>query len=235
MKVINKLDAKLFIDNKVINSTFLPLAGRGNQEVLGGFSFGKDYWYLTERFFGLEIINDDQILLHYKYLNDNQVYDFLIEEDSPLLIEDKISKWDNENQKLEFIDFKIEITLKFLETRIDNIVLKVTERADDSWGETYIPGIKESSYIVKEGDEINASLLKKDKLKIIIKKIDGINVYLDVFDNSSMNKEFILNQFYFLYLKSNGGFNTRYDYESWSWDIKIEIEIKDSIKFKGKW
>ena len=45
----------------------------------------------------------------------------------------------------------------------------------------------------------------------------------------------IINPLTLAHLSESGGFNTRYDYESWNWWMEIKLNIKGAVMLKGEW
>ena len=148
IKIIKELYAEMYLGDKVIRGEFSPLSGSATQEILGAFHFGDDYWKIAERFKGVKLLDDGNILIKYEYQfaenrKDFEVVDFILEPDKILVIDDdKIGRWNKETREQETDDVVFKFYLHYEDVEIDEnkLVLLFKEVADDSWGETFKNG-----------------------------------------------------------------------------------------------
>ena len=246
-KIIKELYAEMILGDKTFRGEFLPLVGSATQKTLGGFHFGKEYWSIVERFKGVQLLDNGNILIKYQYQFAEQrekyeVVDFVLEPDKVLIIDDdKIGHWseDKRKQETEDVVFKFYLHYEEVEINENELVLQFHEKASDSWGETYINGDECWGMPVKLGSKTESRLIKEEKIEYIITKIDGLNIELecrgeyqtDRYPSVNINKA-SLNQYYFMHSNSSGGFNTRYDYESWHRSMDIRLKIDNAIMLK---
>ena len=229
-EIIKGIYINVTIDNKkTYMSTFNPLLKEP-------FHFEVDAFPdVGGLFTNVELLEDGTVSMNFK---ENKI---VLTRNKPIIIEDEISVWDRDRREDIPHKVRFELHLKYQEVEIDkhNLSLVAIEKAD---GEACIPGNKTRKIPVKEGEIISASLLKDEQLRLQIKKVDGLNITIEALNPVRRDvypcdfvKTIIINQFQFLNLYSEGGYNTRYDYESWHWGMQIKLDIKGAVQFKGEW
>ena len=250
IKIIKELYAEMYLINgEVLKGEFSPLSGSAIQETLGAFYFGQDYWKIPERFKGVKLLENGNILIKYQYqFAENrksfEVVDFILEPDKVLVIDDdKIGRWNKETrtQETDDIVFKFYLHYKEVEVDVNKLVLQFKEEASDSWGETFKSGKEEWELPVQLGASTKSRLIKDEAIVYKIVELNGTNITLecrgeyqtDRYPNINVDK-ILLNQFYFMHTYGSGGFNTRYDYESWHRSMDIKLKLDNAIMFKGE-
>ena len=142
---------------------------------------------------------------------------FNLEPGEPLVITDYFDKK----------PIKIRLECEFLDVEVDEnkLQLLVSESASDSCGAYYRNGIDKSVVPAKEGTTFTSKLLLKDNQKILIEKVDGLSVTLNI-DGTTHT----IDPFHYYFTSSSGCANSRYDVDSWERYFSIEIDIPNSIK-----
>ena len=242
IKYIDNLSAVLITnEGATCNGTFSPTKIT--------FSFGGDFWWMNNRYFvadassGAKLLEDGSILIPYRYKGKKELETTIkLENDKSLTIEDEFVQYNGKEEKITRFNVIMNLHYEELEIEDGNLSLLVHEEADDSWGETYITGKKEYTVPLKVGEIINAQLFKKQKLRIKISDIENDKITLECMDYFHRSTypmteihKIIINPLMLAHLSESGGFNTRYDYESWNWWMEIKLNIKGAVMFKGEW
>ena len=238
IKYIKKLSATLLTEEgKKIDGTFSPTKMT--------FCFGGDYWWMNNRYFYNEgkLLEDGSFEIPYRYKGESKLETLIkLENNMPITINDEFASYKGAEKQIHH--FKVIMELQYEEKEIDenNLSLLVHEEADDSSGETYISGKKDYEVPIKVGEIINAQLFKKQQLRIKIGDISYNKITLECLDYfhrstypATQIHKIVIDPLHLIHLSENGGFNTRYDYESWSWWMEIKLNIKDALMFKGEW
>ena len=249
IKIIKELYAEMCLGDQVIKGEFSPLSGSATQEVLGGFQFGEDYWKISERFKGVKLLDNGNLLIKYEYQfseshNNYEVVDFILEPDKVLVVDDdKIGHWNAKERKQETNDVIFKFYLHYEEVEIDknSLVLQFKEVGSTTCGEGFKNGDEEWEIPVQLGNSTKSRLIIKENIIYKIIDIKGLDITLeckgeyqtDRYPNVNVDK-ILINQFYFMHTYSSGGYSTRYDYESWHRSMDIKLKIDDAIMFKGE-
>ena len=249
IKIIKELYSEMHLGDKVVRGEFSPLFGSANQEILGGFQFGEEHWKIAERFKGVKPLDDGNLLIKYQYQfaenrKNYEVVDYTLEPDKALVIDDdKIGRWNAETRRQETDDviFKFYLHYEEIEISEKNFVLRFKEEASDSYGKTYKSGKEEWELPVKVGATTESRLIKEETITYKITEVDGTNIILECKGEYQTDRypkirvrKVLLNQYYFMHTYSSGGFNTRYDYESWHRSMDIRLKFDGAIMFKGE-
>ena len=249
IKIIKELYAEMYLGDKVIKGEFSPLSGSAIQEILGAFYFGQDYWKIPERFKGVKLLENGNVLIKYQYqFAENrksfEVVDFILEPDKVLVIDDdKIGRWNKETRTQETDDVTFKFYLHYEEVKVDenNLVLQFKEKGSTTCGEGFKNGDEEWEMPVQLGNSTKSRLIVNENIIYKIIEINGLDITLecrgeyqtDRYPNVNVDK-ILINQFYFMHTFASGGYNTRYDAESWHRSMDIRLKLDDAIMFKGE-
>ena len=223
-KIISKLEATIALSNgKTFTGQFSP-SGRC-------FFFNKNEFNSEHDFdncLKVRGFNEDgDIIVSYIFSGDYTPRLFVLKEDEPLEIREFINVY-LPKPELENEPVLLTVKVEYEEVEVDenNLLLRVKESAKDSTCQTYENGEENFKIPVKVGEKFKTSLIKGDNYVVEIVKVEGLNITLRIKD-----KEVTITPLEYFHESSSGGYNTRYDYESWERYYSIELDI-DSIKLR---
>ena len=218
-KILKNLTAKVVFDNDAsVQGRFIPLLGTF-QFPGSELSLGHD---IAKVLRVVNIGDSDLIVLSYIFDGDYEPRRFFFPLGESYTITDHMTVFRPAlGEGIHRVRIVLESEAEEVDVDENALTLLVHESAD---GMEYINGEKDRAIPLKEGTRFEAELLKKRSEKVLIKRIDGLKVTLEI-----DGKERLIDPRILYYEYESGGFNTAYDYQTWSRTFTIRLNIPEAI------